>query len=91
MLGPLKFGLQKPLAAPVPTVKAAVDPGRFELILSLEGGTVGRIFFTGPAGSTGFIDWGDGTNSSIGIAGGYYEITNHSCGSTATICFPISI
>ena len=81
MLGPLKFGLQKP----VPTVKAAAAPGRFELTLSLEGDTMDEIGLYGPKGATAYIDWGDGTNSSIGFTGPRYDIKNHSCGSTATI------
>ena len=81
MLGPLKFGLQQP----VPTVKAAVDPGRFELTLSLEGGKLFGLLLNGPKGATAYIDWGDGTNSSIGFTGPRYDINDRSCGSTATI------
>jgi hypothetical protein len=85
MLGPLKFGLQNPLAAAVPTVKAAAAPGRFELELSLEGDLLDQFLIFGPKGATAYIDWGDGTNSSIGLTGRQYDIINHSCGSTATI------
>jgi hypothetical protein len=60
MLGPLKFGLQKTsaLAAPLTTVKAAVDPGRFELTLSLDQQLVfSPITLKGPAGATAGLSW----------------------------------
>jgi len=82
MLGPLKFGLQQPVSA----VKAAAAPGRFELTLSLEGGLLDTFVIFGPKGATADVDWGDGTNSSIGITGrGLYILSRHSCGTVATI------
>jgi hypothetical protein len=81
MLGPLKFGLQQPVSA----VKAAAAPGRFELELSLEGDEMVLLSFEGPKGATAYIDWGDGSNTSIVLTSMNYIIDNHSCGSTATI------
>ena len=63
MLGPLKFGLQPPaVKAAVPTVKAAVAPGRFELTLELSLNQ-GREFefsavtLRGPPGATASLNY----------------------------------
>ena len=51
MLGPLKFGLQKPALA-------AAAPGRFELTLSLEGlRVIDVITLKGPPGATATFTW----------------------------------
>ena len=82
MLGPLKFGLQQPVSA----VKAAAAPARFELVLSLEGGTINYLSLDGPKGATAYVDWGDGTISPITLSGTQASVIgSHSCGTVASI------
>ena len=87
MLGPLKFGLQKPLAA----VKAAAAPGNFELKVSSEGNRFAVLTFYGATGQTGSVDWGNGTISPVTFSYGNYTFNNMLAGSTITIKAPNSI